>query len=330
MRSSRARTGAALAAGAMLVALLWSARASAFCRTTTCVDCTPPATGCVTEGIPLFWTSDCVTYNVQQAGSKWASFDETSAIADLAFGSWAAADCGGGKGPSIHGQNNGAISCDKEEYNDESHSYGGNANIIVFRDANWTLTSAADPASTLALTTVTFAVASGEIYDADIEINGTKEISTATPVPPTAYDLQSILTHEVGHFLGMAHSTLPCSLNDGNCPTMNAYYATGSDSYRSLEVDDVEGICAAYPANRSSGSCCVPRHGFSDTCGTPTPPDGGYVPLPGQCQDGSSGGCHCSAGPGGAGIGGGAGLAAIALAGLAVMRSRSRARRRKT
>src|SRR5262249_224383 len=127
MRSSRARNTTALAAGAMVVALLWSARASAFCRTTTCADCPAPAPGRVMDGIPRVWASDCVTYNVQQAGSKWATFDQTSAIADLAFGSWAASDCGGGKGPSIHGQNNGAITCDKQEYNDESHSYGGNA-----------------------------------------------------------------------------------------------------------------------------------------------------------------------------------------------------------
>jgi hypothetical protein len=298
----------------LLVALLWSARASAFCRTTTCLDCAAPATGCVTEGLPLYWSSGCVSYNVQKDGSKWATAAETSDIADQAFASWLTSDCGGGASPSIRAMNNGTITCDKQEYNDESHTHGGNANIIVYRDANWTLTSAADPASTLALTTVTFAVDTGEIYDADVEINGTKEISIATPVLATAYDLQSILTHEIGHFLGMAHSTEPCSLTAGDCPTMNAYYNTGSDSYRSLEADDVAGICAVYPPNRQIGSqSCTPRHGFSDSCGSPGPAP-------------SSGGC--SVAPNGGGRPGAGGLLALAIAGaLGFARRRFRGRR---
>ena len=75
---------------------------------------------------------------------------------------------------------------------------------------------------------------------------------TRTPVPATSYDLPSILTHEVGHFLGMAHSTEPCTVGGDDCPTMNPFYTTGSDAYRSLEADDVAGICAVYPPSRKA------------------------------------------------------------------------------
>ena len=43
--------------------------------------------------------------------------------------------------------------------------------------------------STLAITTVTFNQMTGEIYDADIEVNGSKPISTSEEVPANAYRL---------------------------------------------------------------------------------------------------------------------------------------------
>ncbi|WP_437963406.1 matrixin family metalloprotease [Sorangium sp. So ce260] len=52
-------------------------------------------------------------------------------------------------------------------------------------------------------------------------------------------DTQSIATHEEGHFLGLGHSS-----EQGT--TMTAYYVVGS-SMRTLEDDDVEGVCTLYP-----------------------------------------------------------------------------------
>jgi hypothetical protein len=311
MLRNRAPLIAGVVAAVILGGLLWSDRAEAFCRTTTCVDCVAPDTGCIQDGLPLYWTSSCVSYDVQEAGSKWADVPTITSIASTAFHAWTDATCPASTaGPSIHATDMGPVTCEFQQYNDDTHTFGGNANIIVFHDNDWTLTSSSDPASTLALTTVTFAVASGEIYDADIEVNGTKTISTSTPVPTSAYDLQSILTHEIGHFLGMAHSTEPCtSGSGGDCPTMNPYYTTGTDAYRSLEADDVAGICTIYPPSRQAGSSsCTPRHGFSSECGTTVRP-----------PSATSG---CSVAPGRLGAGGA--TAALLMAGLAVIRSRRR------
>ena len=56
-------------------------------------------------------------------------------------------------------------------------------------------------------------VAPGQILDADIYFNpGDSNVTFATPLAlsahPKSYDLESILTHELGHFLGFSHSAI--------------------------------------------------------------------------------------------------------------------------
>jgi hypothetical protein len=129
-------------------------------------------------------------------------------------------------------------------------------------------------------------------------------------VPPNSFDLQSILTHEAGHFLGMAHTDKSCQAAGNNCPTMDAMYRPGSSDFRTLEQDDIDGICAIYPADRNPpDNMCAPRHGFS-----------------GDCGHAGNRGC-CTTAPGGASSRGGAGFVAvmIGLASLAV-RGRRRAK----
>jgi len=215
----------------------------------------------------------CITYDVQKDASTWIDYAHAVEAADAAFSAWSAVTCpDSGAPPSLEIQNLGPVACSRHEYNDQDHSFGGNANLIVFRDDQWVENAGTN---TLALTTVTFNVNSGEIYDADIELNshlganGTTFLSADTPVPPNAFDLRSILTHEAGHFFGLAHSTQACSDDGHDCPTMNSVYRMGSDAFRDLEADDVAGICAVYPVGRAAtDNACTPRHGFSTDCGS--------------------------------------------------------------
>jgi hypothetical protein len=76
------------------------------------------------------------------------------------------------------------------------------------------------------------------------------------------------LTHEAGHFLGLSHSPDPTA-------TMKAVYSAASDgtSFRTLEPDDVAGICDVYPPERRPvTTSCENRHGFSEQCGADQPP----------------------------------------------------------
>src|SRR5207253_3428908 len=90
--------------------------------------------------------------------------------------------------------------------------------VITFRDREFIST---DPTSTIALTIVTYGVTTGTIFDADMEINSAQySISVVRPTPAGSYDLQSIITHEAGHFFGLAHSQVEGA-------AMDAFYPPG-------------------------------------------------------------------------------------------------------
>ena len=59
-------------------------------------------------------------------------------------------------------------------------------------------------------------------------------------------DLQNTVTHEAGHFIGLAHTQVSGA-------TMNATTAPREVSKRDLASDDLAGVCAVYP--HASGGC---------------------------------------------------------------------------
>jgi hypothetical protein len=286
---------AALALGA---AAFWGATAaSAYCRTTTCnplIDpdqCGLTVDGCQEYGERLFWPDLCVTFAVHELGSDKRAIPYTRAneVSKAAFQEWISADCGDGLTPSVGVVPRGKVTCDRLEFNhdgsDSLNVAGPNANIIVFRDDEWPYI---DESRTIALTTITFATRTGEILDADIEVNSAVvDISTSDTIVTS--DLQSILTHEVGHFFGLAHSLEETA-------SMNKNYDRGDLSFRSLSQDDTNGICEIYPGTDEPIDECTgeePRYGFSRYCGTDQLADAGCLcATPGSVGSPSSGSRH--------------------------------------
>jgi MYXO-CTERM domain-containing protein len=257
VRSRRPRRSvAAFAAAAVLASLAQLVAASdahAFCRTTT----VPPDAGydpatvgsCWPQGRPVAWPLGAqIGYELDESASTQVTLADFTTAADQAFTAWNTAACNfgpDGGGPNVFGFESGTVDaalvstdCGLIQCGPTVHD---THHVITFRDSSW---SSNDPVNTLALTIVTYGVTSGTIFDADIEINSAQHaISTANPLPATAYDLRSILTHETGHFFGLAHS------QDTNA-VMYAYYRPESIA---LTADDVAGICSIYVPSKGGG-----------------------------------------------------------------------------
>lgn len=253
--SSRSRLQPRRFAAALVFALAIAGarRAHAYCWTTTCegelaCDGGPAPEGCE----PLGWRSRCIGFSIQEDGGGGLDADTIETLTELAFDAWRLADCGNGN-PGFVVQNLGQVGCDKNQYNKDA----GNANIVVVRAKRW---PHPDTGHNIALTTTTFDPESGDLLDADIELNADGYGLTVSD-EAVDYDLLSVLTHEVGHFLGMGHSELPEA-------TMYAIYESGTTELRSLDPDDTAGICALYPPDDKPKKTCnpLPKHGFSPYC----------------------------------------------------------------
>src|SRR6202042_1897443 len=145
-------------------------------------------------------------------------------------------------------------------------------NTIIFRDEGWPYEDSANAIGYTTLTVYEQSVdghVAGEILGADIEVNSANYTIVADGTPPGgAYDLASILTHESGHFLGMAHSA----------DTSAVMYALYHPQSTVLTPDDVAGICSIYPADGSrttaagsvAATACqpAPTLGFQSECGS--------------------------------------------------------------
>jgi hypothetical protein len=292
MMMRRRRLSVSLIAG--LLSLLDSTRVHAYCRTSTCLPngsvCDPPVeTDC---GLPVAWFRDCVGVALQRDGTAQMPFEDARTAILNGFAAWMAPVCGGAS-PGIATIDMGQVPCRNAEYNKTA----GNVNVVVFRDQAWTHP---EGANYIALTTVTFGDETGEIYDVDVEINSASFQFTAQP-SSVGYDLQAVMTHEAGHFFGLAHSLDPES-------TMWDSYEEGSNSLRTLAADDINAICATYPPRPVDASTCnpIPRHGFAPECAADQPKHG------------------CSATRARRGAGSWGWIAVLAVAMLAIRRRRPR------
>ncbi len=95
----------------------------------------------------------------------------------------------------------------------------------------------------------------GQILDADIYFNpGTSNATFATPqaspAAPAAYDLESVLTHELGHFLGFSHSAVWSAMMFPFAPapgTNSGVRPTAQQPDAPLGDDDRTGLRVLYP-----------------------------------------------------------------------------------
>jgi len=151
-------------------------------------------------------------------------------------------------------------------------------NSLIFRSSSWCQLAADGScevdydASALAFTWDTANKTTGQIYDADIEVNlhdfQWADV-VADPTRASAMDLQNALTHEMGHFVGLDHTcydslspnTTSPPIDSTGMPvpdcrtappavqetTMYPSAMAGDTQKRTLAPDDQNGLCSIYP-----------------------------------------------------------------------------------
>jgi hypothetical protein len=249
-----------------------------------------PASGYVRyrtqTGLPYAWNASCVGVRAFPRTVANLSTSETQNAIAGAVEAWSA-------------QNPSLASCSfldlyltvsPEGDHQPPAQFDGTNNIGFLTDVWCARTTEAasvcyDPAA-LALTTNFARTSTGEIVDADIEINAVNfvwaDLATRTGTD-AEQDLQSAVTHEIGHLIGLDHT---CDLGtgaetpkdeDGNVlpdcesastnvreTTMFASGALTDTSKRTLASDDQRGLCEIYAL-----------HTDPMRCPTPDPPEGG-------------------------------------------------------
>jgi hypothetical protein len=201
-----------------------------------------------TSGDAVRWEENCLYYSLHQDGAPGIELYEVREAIRASFDAWEDVPCS-----YFLIEETALATCAKIGFYQDK----GNNNLVVWRTSNWHVDEFHVP-NAMALTTLSYDDNSGQILDADIEFNG-EEFVFGLDGEPDKADIRNTATHEIGHMLGLDHSTV-----DG--ATMNLSALPGDIDKRTLEPDDEEGLCALYPIERDPGVCKKPYCGLDLHC----------------------------------------------------------------
>lgn len=112
-----------------------------------------------------------------------------------------------------------------------------NTNVVRFEDGTFMYDDAV-----LAVTLLTYESESGILLDADIVVNSAGYDFTVDPqAGSNQHDIQNTIAHEVGHFVGLAHTA------DDEASTMYPVAPPAETAKRTLSENDKDGISFLYP-----------------------------------------------------------------------------------
>lgn len=233
-------------------------------------------------GSPVPWSSARVEFELGSNDDRTLSAAEFQSIAVSALDRWDEATCGGLELVVSGWATMGAASGDRR-------------NTITFVAQGWAARGL--PAGAGAFTDVVYERQGGEhwvIVEADIYINSDEYRWGASDMPQSGVrDLNVILTHEVGHALGLLH---PCeeavTTEAPVCATDTAFgqtvmYPVYVPGNLNLSPDDRAGLCVTFDCSGcycSSPGGCVPE---VPGCGGDSDCEPGYFcSAAGHCETG--------------------------------------------
>lgn len=217
---------------------------------------------------PVAWPSRAPTLTLHEGGSD--DLNEADALNAIrtAFATWTQPACTN-VAPSIAGTTTATL------------ADGDGESVVAWRESDWAGLGYS-PAE-IAVTHMEYAQRTSTEWDlagGDIALNGENYTWVLEGGMPSSefVDVQSILTHEGGHFLGLMHACeidgthgapICPALVPATAPTMWPGYFGQLE--RTLERDDVDGICFLYPGPTVADGG-VPADASTDDAG-PAPPD---------------------------------------------------------
>ncbi|MBD89949.1 MAG: hypothetical protein CL940_06410 [Deltaproteobacteria bacterium] len=187
------------------------------------------------KGMNKHWSGATVPWTLENQGISNLTNDQFKEALQDAFDSWEAVGCA-----TIDFTANGVKNGDP-----------GNSIHATVNTNSW------DPTVGEALAyAVTDNNGNGVISSADIVFNAVEsEWTISTNAPPGFNDVQGVMTHEIGHAIGIDHS---------RHFEATMFFSGGSSDLRSLETDDKNAACYLYPAvDFDDGQACDTCHNSS-------------------------------------------------------------------
>ncbi len=193
--------------------------------------------------ITLRWNSMPIRYFVTNLDVPNVTAPQLRDAAGRAFATWAAA-------PDV------TISSQFVGFTGASPSSGDGMTVLGFMNHP-------ELDRTLGSTSFILDTVTGEVLESDIFFNSTFAWSSASAGETDRHDLESIALHEIGHLLGLGHSMLGETVNEGGRRVLGAEaimfpiaFSPGTLN-RTLRPDDVAGISDIYGTDtfrKSTGS----------------------------------------------------------------------------